>query len=231
MVYLPAGYQQRSSRYPAIYFLHGLPADPNSYTANRFVAQALSSGGREAIVVSPQGVKENGGDPEYLNWGPHKNWPAAIADDLTKCVDSRFRTIANRRGRALIGISAGGYGAFNIGLRHLDTFAAVESWSGYFAATDPSGRVTLNLGSRARVPDGRVLLRNLGRRHTFIAFYVGNQDETFLNANVQLDQALRSNHISHLFRIYPGAHAASLWERRAPQWLGYAIDHLARPRG
>jgi transposase len=44
------------------------------------------------------------------------------------------------------------FGAFNIGLRRLGTFAAVESWNpgGYFVASDPSGLVTLDLGLRAR---------------------------------------------------------------------------------
>jgi hypothetical protein len=36
----------------------------------------------------------------------------------------------------------------NIGLRNLTTFGAVESWSGYFEATDPSGHHKLDLGSR-----------------------------------------------------------------------------------
>jgi enterochelin esterase-like enzyme len=234
IAYLPAGYERGSSRYPVIYFLHGLPADPDSYTANSFVAQAAAAGGRQAIVVTPQGARDKDSDPEYLDWAPDQNWPAAIADDLPKCIDSRFRTIANRAGRALIGESAGGYGAFNIGLRHVEEFAAVESWSGYFAATDPSGRVTLNLGSmeanrRARVPRGRHLVKKLAHSSTFVAFYVGDQDQTFLHANVLLDQLLRSRQIPHLFRIYPGGHTTSLWEQWAPQWLGYALDHLDRP--
>jgi S-formylglutathione hydrolase FrmB len=45
-------------------------------------------------------------------------------------------------------VSAGGFGSFNIGLRNLATFAAVEAWSGYFAATDPSGWHVLKLGSK-----------------------------------------------------------------------------------
>jgi S-formylglutathione hydrolase FrmB len=235
MVYLPAGYRQSSLRYPVIYFLHGLPADPDSYTANPFVAQAVSSSGREAIVVSPRGAQDKDGDREYLDWAPDENWPGAIANDLPKCIDSRFRTVAERRGRALIGASAGGYGAFNIGLRHLDKFAAVESWSGYFAATDPSGRVMLNLGSgdanrRAQVPGGRDLVQALADRPTFIGFYVGSQDDTFFNANVSLEKALSADHVNHLFRIYSGSHTVSLWEQWAPVWLGYALDHLAPPK-
>ncbi|MGA2929063.1 MAG: alpha/beta hydrolase-fold protein [Solirubrobacteraceae bacterium] len=154
--------------------------------------------------------------------------------DLTRCIDARFRTIASRRGRALIGLSAGGFGAFNIGLRNLATFAAVESWSGYFAATDPSGLVTLDLGSehanrRARVPRGRRLVHRLSTLPTFIGFYVGRQDSRFLNANILLDKSFTAHGIKHTFATYPGGHSGSLWGKWAPLWLGYALTHLTAP--
>jgi enterochelin esterase-like enzyme len=236
VVYLPVGYFHSSTRFPVIYFLHGLPANPDDYKANGFVATAVAASGRRAIVVAPQGARSKDADREYLDWGPEDNWPAAIANDLTHCIDSRFRTIASRRGRALIGVSAGGYGTFNIGLRHLGTFGALESWSGYFAATDPSGLVQLDLGStkanrRARVPRGRRLQRRLSAQRTFIGFYVGNQDTTFLNPNILLNQTLSAHHVPHAFAVYPGGHSTSLWDKWAPLWLGYALDRLDKPHG
>jgi enterochelin esterase-like enzyme len=235
VVYLPSTYRHQSLRYPVIYFLHGLPASPTSYEANAFIARALAGSGHQAIVVAPQGARAAGSDREYLNWGPTEDWPQAIARDLPRCIDSRFHTIPKRTGRALIGLSAGGFGAFNIGLRRLGTFAAVESWSGYFQATDPTGLRTLDLGSeksnrKAHVPRGHHLKARLAKRPTFIGFYVGRQDSRFQNANVLLDRALSAHHIPHLFRIYQGGHVGSLWTTQAPQWLGLALRHLARPR-
>ncbi len=236
VAYLPAGYAHSSTHYPVVYFLHGLPADPDDYTTNGFVATAAAESGHKAIVVTPQGSRAKDSDREYLDWAPDENWPAAIANDLTHCIDSRFRTIASRRGRALIGVSAGGYGAFDIGMRHLGTFGALESWSGYFAATDPSGLVQLDLGStkankRARVPRGPRLQRRLSAQPTFIAFYVGDQDSTFLQANRLLNQDLGAHHIAHSFAVYQGGHSTSLWEEWAPLWLGNALDRLAKPHG
>jgi enterochelin esterase-like enzyme len=232
VVYLPAGYQSGATRYPVIYFLHGLPAGPSSYTTNSFVAHAVAEGGHRAIVVSPQAARNANSDREYLNWGPTEDWPAAIAHDLPSCIDSSFRTIASRYGRALVGLSAGGFGAFNIGLRHLPEFAAVQSWSGYFAATDPTGLRKLDLGSRranrkARVPRGHRLNTKLMRWPTFIAFYVGRQDSRFLSANVLLDRAFTNHRIPHRFAIYQGGHSGSLWASQAPLWLGLALKHLA----
>src|SRR3979411_2912562 len=110
LVYLPAGYDGSSRRYPVIYFLHGLPASPNSYTLNSFVAAAVATGPHPAIVVAPQGARSPDRDREYQDGGPTENWPRAIASELTRCLDRRFRTIAHRSGRMLIGLSAGGFG-------------------------------------------------------------------------------------------------------------------------
>ncbi|MGI8506590.1 MAG: alpha/beta hydrolase [Solirubrobacteraceae bacterium] len=236
LVYLPAGYQSSSASYRVIYFLHGLPAGPTSYTANAFVAASVAASGRRAIVVAPQGARDQGSDPEYLDLEAAQDWPAAISRDLPHCIDQRFRTIRSRFGRALVGLSAGGYGAFNIGLRNLSTFGAVESWSGYFAATDPSGDHILNLGSSkansdARVPSGSGLAGALKTWPALIAFYVGAQDSRFLAMNKLYDAALTQSGVAHVFRIYSGGHTSALWHAQASHWLGVALDSLSSEVG
>ena len=233
IVYLPAGYRSGSSRYRVIYFLHGLPANAGSYRANQFVGKAVSSGRDAAIVVAPQGARSDNEDHEYLDLKTTENWPQAISHDLTRCIDSRFRTVANRSGRALVGLSAGGYGAMNIGLRNLATFGAVEAWSGYFEATDPSGNHKLDLGSpqanaAAAVPRGADLKAAVKAHPSLIAFYVGRQDDRFADDNESFARALARERIPHLFRTYPGGHSGALWTSESKLWLGYALGALAR---
>jgi enterochelin esterase-like enzyme len=235
LVYLPASYRSGSRRYPVVYFLHGLPANPQSYTQNAFIAHALVSARAQAIVVTPQGARENDADREYLNWSSTENWPQAISRDLTACIDHRFRTVASREGRSLIGLSAGGYGAFNVGLRSLQTFGAVESWSGYFIGTDPSGYHVLKLGSpaaqrAATVPDGPALVKEVARWPSLIAFYVGSSDDRFADANQAFDASLRRYGIAHVFRVYAGGHSGALWQAQAPSWLALALTYLATGR-
>ncbi len=238
MVYLPAGYPNGSAHYRVVYFLHGLPANPDTYKGNAFVAASLSAKQR-TIVVAPQGARDSDSDREYLDWDAAEDWPQAISHDLPHCIDKRFRTIDNRFGRALVGLSAGGYGAFNIGLRNLSMFAAVESWSGYFAATNPSGTQVLNLGSAqanaaATVPSASSLKSEVKAWPSLIAFYVGNQDSRFLNMNKQFDAELKRGGVGHTFRIYSGGHSAALWRNQAPSWLGMALSYMsseARKRG
>jgi enterochelin esterase-like enzyme len=121
----------------------------------------------------------------------------------------------------------------NIGLRNVNVFGAVESWSGYFAPTDPSGLHKLNLGSpqanaMAKVPRGVGLKAAAHTHPTFIGFYVGRQDSRFLDPNYDFNEALDRAHVAHLFRTYPGGHSGALWRGEAMRWLDYALDALAR---
>ena len=218
-VYLPANYATSGKRYPVIYFLHGL----------------LASSGRRAIIVAPQGARDNDSDPEYLDWGPGRNWETAITRDVVGYVDSHLRTISTRRGRAIVGLSAGGYGAVMLALHHLPAFSVVESWSGYFHPTDPAGERALDLGTAQANAKAsahafvKTLRRGFARRPTFFAFYVGSGDVRFRNENREFHRELLAAGVPHRFRIYPGGHEQSVWNAHAQAWLAVAVDHLARP--
>ena len=58
-IYLPSGYARAQKRYPVVYFLHGLPAAPTSFRGADFLARALEASGRKAIIVAPQGARDN----------------------------------------------------------------------------------------------------------------------------------------------------------------------------
>jgi enterochelin esterase-like enzyme len=179
-----------------------------------------------AILVLPQGSRDADTDPEYLNWGAGRNWETYIARELPSYIDAHFSTIHSRAGRAIIGLSAGGYGATIVGLHHPGTFSVIESWSGYFHPTDPSGTRPLARGPAA---NAHTLLTGLRGRSTFFAFYVGRGDDRFLAENQQVDRELAAARIPHVFEVYAGAHETSLWQSHAVAWLRLAVSHLAKP--
>ena len=232
-IYLPPDYSTTTKRYPVIYFLHGLPASSVAYRNTDFLRRAMTTVGRDAIVVAIQGARDGEPDTEYLDSGLGRNWETAVAVEVPRFVDRRFRTIPSRRGRAIVGVSAGGYGAMLLGLHHLGAFSAIESWSGYFHPTDPTGSVGLDLGSptknaRASAHSFIAGLRpTFVRNATFLAFYVGTADSRFRAENKQFDRKLAAAHVPHLFRMFAGGHVQSLWTRHAAAWLGLALDHLA----
>jgi len=232
-VYLPPGYATSRSRFPVVYFLHGLPASPSAYQSLDFLRAAMEKVGRPAILVTVQGARKSESDGEYLDSGPAHDWETALAVELPRFVDSQFRTVAGRRGRAIVGLSAGGYGAMLLGLHHLGDFGVIESWSGYFRPTNPTGTMVIDLGS-ARA-NGRAnahsfvgtLRAAFARMPTFVGFYVGTKDARFRAENEALDRELTRARVPHLFRLYVGGHEHGLWNREAPTWLRLALAHLS----
>jgi enterochelin esterase-like enzyme len=238
-VYLPRSYGTSNRRYPVIYFLHGLPASDTTYRSIGWIVNAVEQSGHEAIVIGAQGSRGNDVDPEWLNLGAGRNWEDATATELVSAVDSRYQTIRGRTGRAIIGVSAGGYGAAAIGLHHPETFSVIQSWSGYFRPTDPSGMSVLYLGSKQA--NDRANVFGLARRlrgtlgayywRTHIGFYVGTDDQRFRPDNERLERVLTGNRVPHVaFGLYRGAHTQSVWNKHAGPWIALALSILAPAR-
>jgi enterochelin esterase-like enzyme len=73
------------------------------------------------------------------------------------------------------------------------------------------------------------LARDEARRSTFLAFYVGADDDRFRSENELLDRELTAVRVPHLFELYRGGHETALWLRHARAWLSLALAHLAAP--
>jgi enterochelin esterase-like enzyme len=130
-VYLPPHFNPKT-RYPVVFLLHGLPGSPSEYVdgvqaaafADREIAQGKLS---PFIAVIPAAGDDAGYGGEWA--GP---WEQALVDQVLPWVDAQLPVRDDRAGRILAGLSAGGFGAVNVALRHPGLFGAVESWSGYF---------------------------------------------------------------------------------------------------
>ena len=133
----PSGYDPSSStRYPVLYLLHGALDDYRSWT-NKGDAERLTAG-LPLIVVTPDG----GGGGWYTDWvnggaGGPPEWETYHVHELIPWIDANFRTRPNRAGRAVAGLSMGGFGAMTYAARHPDLFAYAASFSGAVDSNDP----------------------------------------------------------------------------------------------
>jgi hypothetical protein len=130
-VYLPPNYSASKS-YPVVYLLHGMPGDPLSYVHGAdlasFADQLIARGGRPFIAVAPYaGPATHRGLAEWAG-----RWENYLIDDVLPWTDTHLSTVRAAAGRVIGGLSAGGFGAIDIGLRHPGLFGTLESWSGYF---------------------------------------------------------------------------------------------------
>jgi putative tributyrin esterase len=124
---LPENYEATKDRYPVLYLLHGFSSN---YTAWARLNAPKFARSYDLIVVMP-----DAGNSWYANWaqseGEQKNdWEDFLIKELIGHVDSTYRTIPDREGRAINGLSMGGYGALMLGLRHPDLFCSIGSHSG-----------------------------------------------------------------------------------------------------
>jgi enterochelin esterase-like enzyme len=113
-----------------------------------------------------------------------------------------------------------------LGMNNLGEFSVIESWSGYFYATDPGGRTAIAAPGSANVHTLVPRLRRAGP--TFIGFYVGGSDPIFVPENRLFDNELGRAGVPHTFAVYSGGHNAGLWADHAVAWLRLAIAHLRK---
>lgn len=134
-ILLPADYAAHpTERYPVLYLFHGTSGQASDW---------IDSGDAEAttapynlITVMPDCGFDGDGGFWFTNWvdedtshGPSQ-FESYLIDSLIPWVDQNLRTIADRDGRAVAGLSQGGYGAAEMAARHPDMFVSMASFSG-----------------------------------------------------------------------------------------------------
>jgi enterochelin esterase-like enzyme len=129
LVFLPPGYAKETDRrYPVVYALHGYSIGAEQWAAEIRVPQtiegAFAQGAAEMIVVLPDSQTAHNGSM-YSSSVTTGDFERFVARDLVAWVDARYRTIADRAGRGLVGHSMGGYGATRIGMKHPDVFGSL----------------------------------------------------------------------------------------------------------
>lgn len=131
IVLLPEGYADNpTARYPVLYLLHGALAGPSSWVAPPGAAGQITDPYPAITVIPDGGVKG-----WFLNWTScaqicPQNWETFHLNQLVPWVDSNLRTIANRSGRAIAGLSMGGFGAIHYAEDRPDLFSYAASYSG-----------------------------------------------------------------------------------------------------
>ena len=223
-VYLPSRYASHPHRrYPVLYLLHGFPGRPLAFLQTvqmGIVDDALTTRHRAQplILVMPFGSTGTFNDEEWVNGvGAGDAWSTFVSRDLVRYVDAHYRTIASARGRAVAGLSEGGYGAINIAVHHPREFSVVESWSGY----ERPDKLRSIFGPKLQllnVNDPRLLvlraapsLRKLG---TYFWFYSGSTDR-FRTQNSAFAHELAALHVPYRYRLVYGGHNWAIWRDNA----------------
>jgi S-formylglutathione hydrolase FrmB len=228
-VLLPAGYAHSHHRYPVLYLLHGALNGEEAWT-QQGDAEAITAG-LPLIVVMPDSG-QGGGYADWFNGGAGgpPQWERYHVDQLIPFIDARYRTVARRSGRAVAGLSMGGFGAMSYAARHPDRFVAAAAFSGAvdtnhpldiaITGDEPFGpRATQEIRWRARNPwDLAVNLRGL-RLVVRTGDGAATNDivETVVHQmNVSFHDRLNRFGIDHVWDDYgAGTHTWPYWPSRS----------------
>lgn len=280
-VYLPVGYDaEPARRWPVFYYLNGLGGDETNWIELGHLDAAADALHLAAIVVMPDGdnnfyvdsampvdhaacIKDGAGmfiptQPRQWTCVKSSKYETYIVEDLVTWADATYRTVADKKARAIAGLSMGGFGALQLAMRHTDKFAAAASHSGVDAllyegphpyvsgqaklvddvsswgrAVGPIGEWIRGLfGSDAafwRDHDPASLAQRLAPGQLAIYLDCGTEDDFLLNDGAAyLHEVLLAKKLDHAFFLGPGRHNFDFWSKRVDQSLTFLRDHTQK---
>ncbi len=241
-VYLPAGYdagaaEHPARRYPVLYFLHGLGDNEQTLfnSGGWTLVDELRNQHKmgDFLIVAPEGrrtfyINSDDGSVRYNDF---------FLQEFIPHIEGKYRIHSGRAGRAISGISMGGYGALRFAFAHPELFSAVSAQS---AALITESTQALDSASQTGTPLAGVLGAVFGKpinvahwnanspfvlakrnapalRKTAIYFNCGQDDNYgFEKGAAALHEELQKESVKHEYHAYPGDHG-----------LTYFLSHFA----
>jgi S-formylglutathione hydrolase FrmB len=244
VVDLPASYEASETRYPVLYVLHGLFEGPGFWERRGMAPLYRELAGRgevpELIVVAV-----DGGNSFFVN-GAQGRYEDLLTRDLIAHVDATYRTIARREGRALLGVSMGGYAALRIAFKQPELFGAVSTHSAMLLLKIPTADDGARRGHMAAFQrvfgtpiDSALWTENDPfawaekadpKKTPALHFDCGSEDRYGLAAgNQALHELLERRGIRHSFALRPGDHGYEYVRSVLAGSLGFVAKNLAAP--
>ncbi|GAB4461442.1 MAG: hypothetical protein OHK0029_26720 [Armatimonadaceae bacterium] len=241
-ILLPADYETSGLHYPVLYLLHGASGGYKDWAQASGIAAYTQN--RPLIVVMP----DANGDSFYLN----SRGKGPVADyfikELVPAIDQKYRTIAMREGRAIAGLSMGGYGAWKLALDNPATFSAAASLSGAlgFGNPLPEGEngnrmrrfmstiygedpTPERLAQDALLPKIKDLRTGDGRWNGPALYFDIGKEDFLLADNRNMEAELMKLRIPYEFSEFNGAHTWQYWDEHIRDVLQFVQRHVASP--
>lgn len=233
-VVLPASYaKNKKANYPVLYLLHGawghfynwLKSPADKQLLHRLADQY------NLIIVTPEGETFS----FYLD-SPVKadsQFETYLTKEVIPAIDQAYRTVRDRKGRVITGLSMGGYGSLYLSARHPDLYCAAGSMSGALELSSANRKFTPDetawrnknlfpiIGSETDNPtffSTNSVINMVDRIHANglpIIFDCG-VDDGLVEINREMHRRLVYNHTPHDYTERPGAHNWDYWQNALP---------------
>lgn len=217
---------------PVMYLLHGLSDDYTIWHRRTSLERHLA--GVPLIVVMPDGGRSfycNDDRPSGARYEDH------IVQDVVGLIDRTFHTVRHRKGRAVAGLSMGGYGATMLAMKHPDVFSAASSHSGAlgFATDEFKHRKEIQAlleGVTVNKYDVCALSRKLVRSGKKVAYRFDCGTEDWLvEQNRRFRRHLEKIKFPHEYHEFSGNHNWEYWDIHIRETVAFVMRHLLPPKG
>lgn len=229
-IVLPNSYAKSKTAYPVLYLLHGAYGHFNDWlskTPNKEAVKNLADQ-YDIIIVMPEGETFSFYIDSPVNSG--SQFETFITKEVIGAVDKTYRTIADKRARAITGLSMGGHGALYLSAKHPDLFCAAGSMSG---AVDMSTMLNRESSQQVIQLMQPVFGEQSGNQEMYVKHAVLRMvdiikenklpliidcgvDDFLIESNRELHRRLVYNKVEHDYTERPGAHTWEYWENALP---------------
>ncbi|MFT3949654.1 MAG: alpha/beta hydrolase family protein [Agriterribacter sp.] len=200
---------------PVVYLLHGYSGNYADWVKKAPGVEKLADI-YNIIIVCPDG--------NFGSWywdspvDSSFRYETYVATELVNWIDSKYKTIKGRKGRAVTGLSMGGHGALYLAFKHQDVFGAAGSMSGGVDIRPfPNNWDMANrLGAYAQYPDHWEKNTVINMLHLLtpnsLAIIIDcGSDDFFYEVNENLHKQLLYRNIPHDYIVRPGSHNWDYW--------------------
>jgi len=233
-VVFPNAYAKGKANFPVLYLLHGGYGHFNDWllkTPDKMLVRDLADQ-YNMIIVMPEGEIFS-----YYIDSPIDNsskFETYITREVIPFIDSKYRTVKEKKGRMITGLSMGGYGSLYLSTRHPELFCAAGSMSGALDPNMTSWKLTPDrfkllsvevekkfgpFNPDAYLPYSVVNMADQIRRNGLPLVMDIGVDDFLLEPNRELHRRLVYNQTPHDYTERPGGHTWEFWQDALPSHL------------
>lgn len=230
VVIKPSSYEKSKNRFPVLYLLHGASGNYSNWIQKVPHIQKLADE-YQMMIVCPDGG--------YTSWyfdspiDSTYRYETFVSTELPQFIDAGYKTINDRKGRAITGLSMGGHGGLFIAFRHAEKFSASGSTSGvlHFSVITKGYDLEKRLGDTAVNKkywnDWSVLnlIENYPKDSLAIIIDCGTEDRV-LPMNRAVHEKLIRLKIPHDYIERPGGHNWKYWSTSIDYQLLFFRKHF-----
>jgi S-formylglutathione hydrolase FrmB len=226
VVVTPDAYRNKSrQRFPVVYLLHGYSGNYADWVRKVANLPKLADA-YNCLIVCPDG----GFGSWYLDSPVDSSWKyeTYVGTEIPAYIDAHYRTRAERRYRAITGLSMGGHGALFLAMRHQQTFGAAGSMSGGvdIRPFPKNWDLVKRLGTPEQHPENwneyTVLHQAEQLKDSALSLIIDcGVKDFFIDVNRSLHQQLLQQGIRHDYIERPGEHNWQYWSNAVAYQLLY----------